>query len=332
MSSLPLNLNRIILNDKDIMYTNIISLIKCKICFNVLADPFDCLCCNQTFCLSCISNFMNKSKKCPFDVNNLIIEEDNFNNSNIMSKLKPSCLNLTNFLSNLKFSCVNKGCVEEICYSNITLHELSCQFSNPILNTNLNNTNLNTSNNQNLSYHNESFQGQQRKLSIMSFNTNNFLCDNPPPLENPNLNLQQEKIISEIEYLSDKMTSLENLIENNTANNENFIKKLIEDQFSNLVEKIRDVPSTVYSSNNNSISNSMFMNPGVMKKSQSSNKLELQSSALKKIAIDKSKFKEKDKSVSPLQNKSIAISPRIVKKTLFKEKENINSIKMNSFN
>jgi len=46
-------------------YKNFDELIKCKICFDILVNPFDCEKCGNTFCHDCAQNFIKDSKPCP---------------------------------------------------------------------------------------------------------------------------------------------------------------------------------------------------------------------------------------------------------------------------
>jgi hypothetical protein len=39
-------------------------LITCKLCFNILNEPYDTKCCSETFCLKCITEFIAESLKC----------------------------------------------------------------------------------------------------------------------------------------------------------------------------------------------------------------------------------------------------------------------------
>ena len=64
---MKVNFSRIVIRqDKDWMLNILTNLIQCKICMNILNDPYDCLCCNQTFCKNCISNYIKTNKKCPY--------------------------------------------------------------------------------------------------------------------------------------------------------------------------------------------------------------------------------------------------------------------------
>ena len=109
--------------------------IQCKICMNLLNDPYDCLCCNQTFCKSCIINYIKTNNKCPFseffDFNKK--KENNNKTSNIndlLNKIKPSSSNFTKIIQSLKFYCQNKdkGCDAELNIEEITQHEKNCKY------------------------------------------------------------------------------------------------------------------------------------------------------------------------------------------------------------
>jgi hypothetical protein len=99
-------------------YKNFEELIKCKICFNILSNPYDCVKCGQTFCYSCISN-----NKCPFNCE--------FSNEDRKNNIKQSSHGILSFLTNLKFKCVNKdfGCDIDIPYKDLPNHDKSCTFS-----------------------------------------------------------------------------------------------------------------------------------------------------------------------------------------------------------
>lgn len=408
MSNFSLSINRLILKDKDSLNSGIVALVRCKICDSVLTDPYDCLCCNNTFCFTCINNYILKYKKCPYESNIMLNENEEFNAFNM---LKPANTNLTSFLTNLKFSCINKslGCNEEIGYNNIMIHEMGCPFGNQ--NNSHNNTLIITNPNS----QNESFN-VNRKLSIMSFNMKNeqsseihthaqggemqntsekidkiyeylqyiqctlnsknifstptkeFLPDTPKfSLSLPNnafktesnnagagknnfqnnintteshhyhgnaynltFNLQQEKIISEIELINGKISGIENLIENSMNQSENMLKRIVEEQFGILLEKLRDnITSTNYSSTSNSFANSLF--GGNFPKAKSSSKLET-STEVKRIRIDKNKIKVKEKKsitngnlfTTPCKSSSSTNSPRLINKALFKEEAKTN--------
>ena len=114
--------------------------IQSKICMNLLNDPHDCLCCNQTFCKSCIINYIKANKKCPFSE---FFENKNSTNKDVndlMKKIKPSSSNFSKVIQSLKFFCQykEKGCNEELNIEEILEHEKLCKFSNKISKNNSN--------------------------------------------------------------------------------------------------------------------------------------------------------------------------------------------------
>ena len=132
---MKVNFNRIIIPlSKENILNLITKFIQCKICMNLLNDPYDCLCCNQTFCKSCIINYIKTNNKCPYSE----FFEDNkekINNNNIkelMNKIKPSSSNFNRVIQSLKFYCPNKekGCDDELNIEEVSEHEKLCKFSN----------------------------------------------------------------------------------------------------------------------------------------------------------------------------------------------------------
>ena len=97
-------------------YTNFLDIIQCKICFNILKNPYDCSSCGNSFCYNCISNLLKSNKKCPFNCENFTI--------------KPSSYGIISYLSKLNFYCKNKdyGCNEIISYQNLDIHEKECKY------------------------------------------------------------------------------------------------------------------------------------------------------------------------------------------------------------
>ena len=138
---MKVNFNRIIIpTSKENILNLITKFIQCKICMNLLNDPYDCLCCNQTFCKSCIINYIKTNNKCPYSE----FFEDNkekINNNNIkelMNKIKPSSSNFNRVIQSLKFYCPNKekGCDDELNIEEVSEHEKLCKFSNKNINKN----------------------------------------------------------------------------------------------------------------------------------------------------------------------------------------------------
>ena len=138
---MKVNFNRIIIpSSKENILNLITKFIQCKICMNLLNDPYDCLCCNQTFCKSCIINYIKTNNKCPYSE----FFEDNkekINNNNIkelMNQIKPSSSNFNRVIQSLKFYCPNteKGCDDELNIEEVSEHEKLCKFSNKNINKN----------------------------------------------------------------------------------------------------------------------------------------------------------------------------------------------------
>ena len=82
---------------------NIISLLICRICFEILVSPVQCYKCNQCFCQSCIQLNQNK---CPTRCQNPNFKKNIFVN---------------NVISTLKFKCKN-GCGKIIDYDELEKH------------------------------------------------------------------------------------------------------------------------------------------------------------------------------------------------------------------
>ena len=138
---MQVNFNRIIIpSSKENILNLITKFIQCKICMNLLNDPYDCLCCNQTFCKSCIINYIKTNNKCPYSEffeNN----KEKINNNNIkelMNQIKPSSSNFNRVIQSLKFYCPNKekGCDDELNIEEVSEHEKLCKFSNKNINKN----------------------------------------------------------------------------------------------------------------------------------------------------------------------------------------------------
>ena len=147
---MKVNFNRIIIpSSRDDMLNLLTKFIQCKICMNILNDPYDCLCCNQTFCKSCILNYIKTNNKCPFSeffgLNNPKDSSQNkkINNNDLLSKIKPSSSNFAKFIQSLKFQCQNceKGCNAELSVEGISEHEKICKFKGKKIKVELNKKN-----------------------------------------------------------------------------------------------------------------------------------------------------------------------------------------------
>lgn len=109
--------NRVI-NKENI--SSISELIKCKLCFNILVNPFDCESCGNTFCHNCIENLRINHKTCLFKCQNF--------------QIKPSSFGITSLLSTLSFECKNKesGCKTAIPYLDVINHDIECTYQSTI--------------------------------------------------------------------------------------------------------------------------------------------------------------------------------------------------------
>ena len=101
-------------------HENILPILKCKICLNILLNPYDCSKCGNTFCYTCINKLKESMKKCPFGC--------------IDYEIMPSSFGLKRFLEQLNFTCLNKenGCNEIISYNNLEQHDKNCKYINSI--------------------------------------------------------------------------------------------------------------------------------------------------------------------------------------------------------
>ena len=101
-------------------YENLLQILKCKICLNILLNPYDCSKCGNSFCFTCISKLKDSNKPCPLGCTDYDII--------------PSSFAIKKFLNQLSFSCLNKenGCEEIISYNNIEQHDKNCEYINSV--------------------------------------------------------------------------------------------------------------------------------------------------------------------------------------------------------
>ena len=91
---------------------NMLELLKCSICLNILLAPVQCNKCNNCFCKLCIEHYQDSKIKCPFRCENPSYLENKF---------------VKNVLSILKFKCKN-GCDKIIKYDDPEKHyEEDCE-------------------------------------------------------------------------------------------------------------------------------------------------------------------------------------------------------------
>ena len=112
-----ISISRVIDLDK---YENLLQILKCKICLNILLNPYDCSKCGNSFCFSCINKLKESDKACPFGCTDY--------------EIMPSSFAIKKFLNQLHFTCLNKenGCNEIISYNNIEQHDKKCEYINSI--------------------------------------------------------------------------------------------------------------------------------------------------------------------------------------------------------
>jgi len=112
-----IDINRITNQEKKLSFAE---LIKCKICFNILVNPYDCETCGNSFCHSCINNLVINHKQCPFNCHSL--------------RINPSSFGITTILSTLTFECIYKenGCCATIPYLDVINHDKECSFQTTI--------------------------------------------------------------------------------------------------------------------------------------------------------------------------------------------------------
>jgi len=107
--------SRLVNNNSNIQ--TITNILKCKICQNILLNPYDCSKCGNTFCYNCINNLKENNLPCPFNCKSF--------------EITPSSFGLKKFLNQLKFECKykNNGCKEIISYMDIENHESKCPYN-----------------------------------------------------------------------------------------------------------------------------------------------------------------------------------------------------------
>lgn len=144
---MKVNFNRIIIpSSRDDTLNLLTKFIQCKICMNILNDPYDCLCCNQTFCKSCIVNYIKTNNKCPFSEFFSLNKQKENNSSkksninDLLNNIKPSSSNFTKIIQSLKFYCQNneKGCDAELNIEEISEHQKLCKYKGKKIKVELN--------------------------------------------------------------------------------------------------------------------------------------------------------------------------------------------------
>ena len=242
---MKINFNNIIIPlEQEKIIATLKKFLQCKICMNILNNPYDCQCCNQTFCKDCISNYIKTNNKCPY-------EEFYHNNSNSkktiisrLNNLKSSSANFTNVLNILRFHCQYKknGCNKILCLEEVTQHEKKCRYSK---NNNYKNSVKKNSEDLNYNYKNNfenmenlnvneiirhqdscvSFQNIDYKFNNNDNNSQN--TDNYPTTINTTINNDNlDKIEQSLIQINFKLNSFINEIIENKNNMEKKIIKI----------------------------------------------------------------------------------------------------------
>ncbi len=93
-------------------------ILKCKICYKLLNNPFDCARCGNSFCLECIQKQIENNKPCPYTCEDFVIKNSSFGIISILTTLKFNCENS------------NSGCNEILNYNELKVHDMFCKFAN----------------------------------------------------------------------------------------------------------------------------------------------------------------------------------------------------------
>ena len=223
---MKVNFSRIVIRqDKDWMLNILTNLIQCKICMNILNDPYDCLCCNQTFCKNCISNYIKTNKKCPYS--NFFQEKENNLNSSSLNNIKPTSSNIKKLVNSLKFNCSyqNNGCNCEIAIEDLIDHESNCQYKTQkpnaeILNK-LENLNNNGANTNKFKFQDSCMSFKKLDLSQLDYSITN---QNKNSTSNM---ITNQKINEKIDSIHDMLTSFlkNNFMTEPNKNDKKLIKK-----------------------------------------------------------------------------------------------------------
>lgn len=207
---MKVNTNRIVIKQEaDWTLNLIVNMIQCKICLNIMNNPFDCKCCNETFCEQCITHYISINKKCPFANNstlgqfdysnvngiNCLTEDDQANR--LIEDLKPSNNNVNKLIAGLKFSCENKinGCNVELSLIELNDHAEKCKFKTISYSTDLDKV-MQSSNKDKFKFQDSCMSFQKIEISNMN---NNYNC----PQQQFN-----NKIMDKIDHMIELLTCL----------------------------------------------------------------------------------------------------------------------------
>lgn len=102
-------------------------LITCRICLEILNNPFECEKCGSLFCEECISKWLKINSSCPMRCPNLKINKASVNTRKILSIIQLKCINNPecNFVSNYWSTLEHEKNCE---YQKIRCPNISCNF------------------------------------------------------------------------------------------------------------------------------------------------------------------------------------------------------------
>ena len=260
---MKVNFNRIIIpTSRDDNINLLTKFIQCKICMNLLNDPYDCLCCNQTFCKSCIVNYIKANNKCPFsEFFDLNIQKEKSHNKklnipDLLNRIKPSSSNFSKIIQSLKFYCQNndKGCNIELNIEEISEHEKICKYREKRIKVELKKNNNKNSINSLLINKKES---RDKKNNILDEKFNSFDSNNDLLQDNTyNKIKQQDSVVSfsGIKYFSDNKDINQFYSNENSVNNNIKIEKSI-DEINKKLSFINNFIINNYENKNNNNEN-----------------------------------------------------------------------------
>lgn len=255
---MKVNFNRIIIpNDKEFIRSIFTNLLRCKICLNILNNPYDCVNCNQTFCKSCICGYIQVNGKCPYDS---FFKNETKDKTQCCQHdtMKQSSTNIRNIINSLKFYCVNRdnGCKAEMSIEGLNEHEKKCIYNKPKIIFNkkqiIDKTKISNNKNQGcevpIENDTDKFKFQDscmsfRNVDTTGFDTNN-INTNSKRNGNSLLNRQNIPQYNTIPFPDNESDIiLTDVNTNNNNNTLNYTNSLLD----NVNKKINDISTFIYS-------------------------------------------------------------------------------------
>ena len=71
-------------------------LIKCSICLEILANPYECETCGSLFCEDCINDWIRIKLSCPLKCSNFKLTKAKINTRKMLNLLNLTCVNYPN--------------------------------------------------------------------------------------------------------------------------------------------------------------------------------------------------------------------------------------------